>query len=153
MSEGMKISTSDFVYNYLMGRPSILKKKGGMGFKIRYSLPIKYRLSGKESVCQCRRRRFDPWVRKIPGRKKWQPIPALWAEKSHGQRRLVGYSPWGCKESDTAQSTHTKCGSPDEPLTALWLNVYGFRLFKFTLKSSSNTAINTASDNSCQAVN
>ena len=56
----MKISTSVFVYNYLMGRPSILKKKCGMGFKIRYSLPTKYRLSGKESVCQCRRQRFDP---------------------------------------------------------------------------------------------
>ena len=32
-------------------------------------------LSGKESICQCRRLRFDPWVRKIPWRKKWQPIP------------------------------------------------------------------------------
>ena len=32
-------------------------------------------LSGKESAYQCRRRRFDPWVRKIPWRSKWQPIP------------------------------------------------------------------------------
>ena len=53
--------------------------------------------SGKESACQCRRCqrcRFDPWVRKIPWRKKWQPTPVFLPGKSHGQRSLVGYSPW-----------------------------------------------------------
>ena len=38
------------------------------------------------------------WVRKMPWRRKWQPI-----RKSHAQRSLVGYSPWGHKESDTTQ--------------------------------------------------
>ena len=60
-------------------------------------------LRAKESICQCRRRRrhgFDPWVRKIPWSKKWQPIVVFLPGKSHGQRSLVGYSPWGCKESD-----------------------------------------------------
>jgi len=38
------------------------------------------------------RRRFDPWVMKIPWRRKWQSTP--WPEKFHGQRSLVGYSPW-----------------------------------------------------------
>ena len=56
---------------------------------------------GKESACQCTRRRFDPWFRKIPWRGKWQPTPVLLPGKSHGQRRLVGYRPWGlAKESD-----------------------------------------------------
>ena len=41
--------------------------------------------------------RFDPWVRKIPWRRKWQATPVFLSEKSHGQRRLVGYSPWGHK--------------------------------------------------------
>ena len=45
----------------------------------------------------CRRHGFDPWVRKIPWRRKWQPTPAFLPGKSHGQRSLVGYSPWGCK--------------------------------------------------------
>ena len=55
-----------------------------------------------QSIClKCRRLGFDPWVRKIPWRRKWQPTPAFLPEKSHGQRSLVGYSPWGCKESDT----------------------------------------------------
>ena len=54
-------------------------------------------LSGKESTCQCRRHRFNLWVGKIPWRRKWQPTPVFLSGKSPGQRRLVGYSPWGCK--------------------------------------------------------
>ena len=42
-------------------------------------------LSGKESVCQCRRRRLDPWVRKIPWRRKWQPALVFLPGKCHGQ--------------------------------------------------------------------
>ena len=34
-------------------------------------------------------------------RRKWQPTPVFLAGKSHGQRSLAGYSPWGCKELDT----------------------------------------------------
>ena len=34
-------------------------------------------LSGDEFACQCRRQRSDPWVGKIPWRKKWQPIPVF----------------------------------------------------------------------------
>ena len=41
---------------------------------------------------QCRRHGFDPWVRKIPWRSKWQPSPVFLPGKSHGQRSLVGYS-------------------------------------------------------------
>ena len=50
-------------------------------------------LSGKESAYQCRRCWFDPWVRKIPWRGKWQPIPVFLPGKSHELRSLVGYSP------------------------------------------------------------
>ena len=49
-----------------------------------------------ESIClQCRRPRFNPWVGKIPWRRKWQPTPVLLPGKFHGLRSLVGYSPWG----------------------------------------------------------
>ena len=54
-------------------------------------------LSGKESACQCRRHkrcRFDPWVRNIPWKRKWQPSPLFLPGKSHGQRSLVVYSLW-----------------------------------------------------------
>ena len=48
-----------------------------------------------------RRHRFDPWVRKTPWRRKWQPTPVFLPGKSLGQRSLVGYSPWGSKKSQT----------------------------------------------------
>ena len=54
-------------------------------------------LSDKESSCQCRRYRFDPWLGKIPWRRAWQPTLVLLPEKSHGQRSLEGYSPWDLK--------------------------------------------------------
>ena len=41
-----------------------------------------------------------------PWRKKWQPSPALLPGKSHGQRSLVGCSPWGHKELDTTKRLH-----------------------------------------------
>ena len=43
---------------------------------------------------------FDPWVRKIPWRRKWQPTTVFLPGKSHGPRSLAGYSPGGHKESD-----------------------------------------------------
>ena len=51
---------------------------------------------------------FNPWVRKIPWRMAWQPTPVFQPGEFHGQRSLAGYSPWGCKESDTTEwlSTH-----------------------------------------------
>ena len=64
--------------------------------------------SGKEPNCQCRKHKrhgFDPWVGKIPGGRKWQPIPVFLPEESHGQRSLEGYGPLGPKESDTTVVT------------------------------------------------
>ena len=63
--------------------------------------------SGKESTCQCRRQRFDPWVGKISQSRKWQPTPVFLPGKFHGQRGLAGYSPWGHKESDMTGHIHT----------------------------------------------
>ena len=68
--------------------------------------------SSKESACQCRRCKkygFNPWIRKIPWRRKWQPTPEFLTEESQVQRSLAGYSPWGCKELDTTEwlSAHT----------------------------------------------
>ena len=52
---------------------------------------------------------FDPWIGKIPWRRERQPTLVFLPGEFHGQRSLVGYSPWGRKESDTAeQLTHTK---------------------------------------------
>ena len=55
----------------------------------------------KEPTFQCRECGFHPWVRKIPWRRKRLATQVFLPGKAHGQRSLVGYSPWGCKESDT----------------------------------------------------
>ena len=52
---------------------------------------------------QCRRPGFNPWVGNIPWRRVWLPSPIFLPGESRGQRSLVGYSPWGCKESDTTE--------------------------------------------------
>ena len=71
--------------------------------------------NGKDPTCQWRRykrRGFNPWVREIPWRRKWQPAPVFLPGKSHGQRSLAGYRPWSCKESDITEQlstcTHTR---------------------------------------------
>ena len=63
--------------------------------------------SVEESTCQCRRQDFDPWLRNILWRRKWPPIPVFLPGKSHGQRSLAGYSPWGGEESDATEQLST----------------------------------------------
>ena len=65
--------------------------------------------SDKESTCQCRickSLRFYHWVGKITWSRKWWPSPVFLPGKFHGQRSLVGYSPWDQKELDTTEHTH-----------------------------------------------
>ena len=70
-------------------------------------------LSGKESACQCRRCRrhgFNPGLGRSPGEGNGNPLQYQMAtplEKSHGQRGLVGYSPWGCKESHMTEQLNS----------------------------------------------
>ena len=71
-------------------------------------------LSGKESACHCRNHMFDPFTGKIPWRRKWQPTPVFLRGKSHGQRGLKRYSPWGHRrvrhDSDmTTKRQHGDC--------------------------------------------
>ena len=73
---------------------------GGVGVGV---FPPVALASGKKIHLQCRRHkrhRFDPWIGKIPWRRKWQPTPVF-------LKSLVGYSPWGHKETQLKQlSTH-----------------------------------------------
>ena len=74
--------------------------------------PLKYSWASlvaqlvKRNCLQCGRPGFDPWVGKIPLEKEMQSTPVLLPGKSHGQRSLVGYSPWGRKELDTTERLH-----------------------------------------------
>ena len=62
-------------------------------------------LRGKESACQCRKCGFDPWVRMIPWRRKWQPTLVFLPEKIPWTEETGSYSPWGRKESETIEAT------------------------------------------------
>ena len=60
------------------------------------------RPSGKESACprrRCETCRFDPWVGKIPWRRKWQTTPVFLPAKFHRQGNLAGYSPRGSQKN------------------------------------------------------
>ena len=68
--------------------------------------------SGKEPACQCggcKRCSFDPWVRNIPWRRKWQSTPVFLPGEFHGQRSLASYSPWARKESDMNEHLSSSC--------------------------------------------
>ena len=69
---------------------------------------------------QCRRPGFNPWIKKIPWRRKWQLMPVFLPGESHGKRSLVGYSPWGCKESDITEqpSSQNKTTTLENSLAA-----------------------------------
>ena len=60
---------------------------------------------GKASACNAGDLGFDPWVGKIPWRRKWQSTPVPLPGKSLGRRRLEGCSPWGRKELDMTKAT------------------------------------------------
>ena len=59
--------------------------------------------AGKESACMCGRPEFNPWVGKVSWRRERLPTPVFWPVEFHGQRSMAGYSPWGCKESNTTE--------------------------------------------------
>ena len=66
---------------------------------------------------KCRRPWFNACVRKIPWRREWQPTPVFLPGEFHGQKSLVGYSPWGCKELGMTEQqtlTYTKRGESVE---------------------------------------
>ena len=57
-----------------------------------------------KNLLKCRSPRFDPWMGKMPWRKEWLPTLVFLPGEFHGQRsHLVGYSPWGHKESDMTE--------------------------------------------------
>ena len=74
-----------------------------------FNLPLTIQLgvlggsAGKNLLVSAGDSGFDPWVWKIPWRRKCHPVPVFLPGKSQGQRSLAGYSSWGCKESDTTE--------------------------------------------------
>ena len=97
----------------------------------------------KYSLWNQKRPRFNPWVRKLPWRGKWQPTPVFLLAKSHGQRSLAGYRPWGCKESDTTERLTLPLKSEHPSLNHHWGTIVLCEL-KQCAPSPTHTHISTA---------
>ena len=67
-------------------------------------------LSGKEPACQCRRLRFDPWVRKTSWRRKWQTTLVFLPGKSCGQKEPGRLQSMGSQKNQTKQQQSRQCG-------------------------------------------
>ena len=84
------------------------------------SLSITNSWSSLRLTCQLRRHKrhgFDPWVRKNPWRRKWQPTPIFLPGESHGERNLAGFSPCCCRvRHDWSDLAHT-----DSSLIVSWI--------------------------------
>ena len=72
---------------------------------------------------------FSPWVGKFPWRREWQPTPVFLPREPHGQRSLVGYSPWGHKRvgqhlvtENVHTHTHTHTHTQVD-ISSTWLKV------------------------------
>ena len=70
---------------------------------------------------------------KIPWKMAWQPTPIFLLGEGHGQRSLVGHSPWGRKESDTTEATEhartarLETGETESRMTEEWkIGVFDF---------------------------
>ena len=95
---------------------------GSAGMKFLSSEGLLWWLSGKNLLASAE----DPWVRKFLWRRKRQPTPVFLPGKSHGQRSLAGYSPWGCKivrhdvETKQQQSTGEESSPSLFPGSLVW---------------------------------
>ena len=94
-------------------------------------LPSGSAIKNPPAMQETMRHGFNPWVRKIPWRRTWQPTPVFLPGESHGQRSLVGYSPWGCKESDMAEATvHMRTVESDQVPTCTKSSSLTAKIFK-----------------------
>ena len=83
---------------------------------------------------------FDPWVRKLPWRRKWHPTPVFLPGKSQGQRSLAGYSPWGHEESDTTEQLNANSRVQTSPINQkMWAGLRCLTLEKPICRSGSNS--------------
>ena len=100
----------------------------------------------KESACQCRRRKrrgFDPWLGKIPWRRKWQPTPVSLPRTVSGQKSLEGYSPWSRKELDMTQCEHKHASISYMSCPHWAVNTIGVRLSQIVLFIDTSTMPST----------
>ena len=145
----------------LRTRPSGCKYEVSLplGFSaIQFLWGIRASLVAQMVIClQYRSPGFNPWVGRIPWRRKWHPTPVPLPGKSHGWRSLVGCSPWGREESDITErlpfhfslscigegnGNPLQCSCLENPRDggAWWAAVYGVTQSRTQLKRLSSSS-------------
>ena len=97
-----------------------------MGAGVRAGFPGGSVVKNLPAVQETWRHRFNPWVRKIPWRRKWQPAPVFLPGQCHEQRSLAGYSAWGGQALDSAEHAHTQLEAALEAVSVLTLRQMGW---------------------------
>ena len=120
-----------------------------------------YSLLGQQITTSCDGIEIYKAISSFTRRRQWHPTPVLLPGKSHGQRSLVGCSPWGRWESDTTEQLYfhfslsyigeengnpVRCSCLENPRDggAWWASIYGIAQSRTRLKqlsSSSSTLI------------
>ena len=100
-------TTPWYIFIFVYADDNVIQRKIFFLWHYRKKIGLSWWLSGKEFACQSRRRGFDLWVGNILWRRKWQPTLVFLPQKSHGQRSLIDYSPWGHKESYMTEWLHS----------------------------------------------
>ena len=113
-------------------------------------------LGSKESTCQCRRPRFDPWVGKIPWRRKWDPLQFSCLENSMNREAWRAIVHGFAKESDTTEQLNSKfsvkdqmyhpkklklnplCQETQPPESDIWWSEVGLMLIAIEIKCTIN---------------
>ena len=96
-------NTLIFIYWYCLLQPCSLSFILCVNYSIFYSVKFAWfvtlllYVALVKNLPAVQETRFDPWVRIIPWKRKWQPTSVLLPGESHGQRSLASCSPWGCK--------------------------------------------------------
>ena len=98
-------------------RGNFFLKKFFFPMTSRHSYPLQYSwaslaLRRKKIRLQCRRAGSIPGLGRSPGGVHGNPLQHSCLENPHGQRKLVGYSPWGCKDLDPTERLSTHSGLP-----------------------------------------
>ena len=108
---GMKITNfEECFFSYWIAQSRVdfqtrvrFPNKFWLSFIVRYTDSLPWWLRWLRICLQCGRLGFNPWVKKRPWRREWQSTPVFLPGEFHGQRRLMSYSPWGHRESDTTE--------------------------------------------------
>ena len=106
-----------------------------VGFNLHFCIFLRVSLVAQWwRIClQCKRCGFNPWVGKIPCRRKWQPTPVFLLGKPHRQGGLVGYSPWGHKRARHGLATKQQQQHLKEEAQSMILELCYFHIKAFSV--------------------